>query len=162
MLCCSLMSVLPLHGLQSSRRLCPWDFPDKNLEWIVISCSKVGREYCPTFCPWGHPRDLICPTEQGGCEVSFPASSQHEPQDCLQGYICPSVLLPASGAGQVWLAHCLSRKMRGLGVSAILAMPSLGHPVLSWPSAPRAWMMTVLGHWTWGSCLLMQQFNINS
>lgn len=62
------------------------------------------------------PQDLICPTEQGGCEVSFPASSQPGPQDGPHGCIWPFILLPASGVGQAWLAHCLSRKMRGLGI----------------------------------------------
>ena len=39
------MSLLPLHGLQPTRLLCPWDFPGKILEWVAISYSEYDHFY---------------------------------------------------------------------------------------------------------------------
>ena len=66
--CCCLVtkSCLTLyrpHGLSSARLLCPWDFPDKNWEWVAISFCRGSSN------PGSEPTS---PTLASGCFTTEP------------------------------------------------------------------------------------------
>ena len=45
-----LCPTLQSHGLQPTRLLCPWDSPDKRLEWVAISFSRGSSRHRDQTC----------------------------------------------------------------------------------------------------------------
>ena len=78
-------SVMPYslrsHGVQSTRLLCPWDFPGKDTEWVAISFSR--RSSWPRDQTWVfHTASRLLPSKLPGKNLTYYFTLKRNSEKC--------------------------------------------------------------------------------